>query len=300
MRRTNIMLMLTATILVLSSFTIPALINPVGDKYALQYNPKKGTTGTMVIDYTMTISMEMMGQSMDMDQKMEMGAKLEVVDNSGDEVKVNMAYDYFAMSMNNPAIGEMAYDSRMDNNEGMLAVQLDEAFSEIIGAEINIVQDKTGKTIKTEGLEQMMGINKNQGNMDFSSIMGMSQFPAHPVSIGDSWSNIMDDASSPMRIDATMTLTKVANGKVYVSFESDVSGNENFSMSDALQDAEVEIEEEPQMDISGSQNGTFVYEQSNMWLIEGLVTQDLSMTIEQMGMEIPMTLKGNMILTMDD
>jgi hypothetical protein len=251
------------------------------------------------MDYTMKISMEMMGQSMDMDQNMEMGASIEVLDNTANEITTGMAYEYFAMKMTNPAIGELEYDSRKEKNEGMLAAQLDGAFEEILGAKISIVQDKTGKTIKSEGLDGVMGLNKNQGNLDFSSVMGMSQFPDKPVSVGESWNNIMDDPSSPMKMDAKMTLTKVAGGKVYISFDSKVSANDKFSMKDVLEGTEAEGEEAPQMDISGTQSGTFVYEESSMWLIEGMIKQDLSMTVEQMGMKIPMTLKGDMILTME-
>lgn len=302
MKRTNTILLVAAVVLTLSSFANPSFFKNTfntAKEYVLKYNPEEGTSGTMVMDYTMEIGMDFMGQTLDMDQKMEMGAKMKVTKNTDSEITTEMAYDYFAMSMSNPMVGEMAYDSRKENNEGLLADQLEASFDELFGKTIILVQDHSGKTLRTEGMDDMLGMNQSQGSLDFASVMGMSQFPEGPIKIGDSWEHVMDDASSPMKIASTMTLSKVENGKVYISFESEVSGNDNFDMEKAMEDTDAEGEETPDLDVSGTQSGSFVYEESTMWLIEGLIKQDLTMTVSQMGMEIPMTINGNMVMVME-
>lgn len=293
MRKSYVFLLITAVI-----FTVANLSSAVagdGEKRILKFNPKAGTSAEMVMDYTMDMTMEMMGQEMKMDQTLEMGALMDVVENNGSSVKTEMTYTYFAMEMDNAMTGKMAYDSRKSDNEGMMASTMDAAFKDVLNKSITITQDMSGKTIKSEGMDDIMGMESSKGGMDFKSIMGMSQFPDKALAIGDSWSNTFADASSPMKIDVTMTLTDIKAGKVYVEFESVVSDNDKFDMSEAMPDSE---EEAPELGVSGTQNGTFVYEEGSMWLIEGMIKQDLEMEVEQMGMKIPMKIKGDMIISM--
>ena len=160
--------------------------------------------------------------------------------------------------------------------------------AEMLSSEIKVVTDQLGKTISTEG--NVGGVNQTQGSMDMMSMMSLANFPEKSISVGESWTSVMDDIDSPMKMNIKLTLTKVSNGKVYVDFTSDVSQNDNYS---------VEGEEEVGLEISGTQNGTFIYEQKTMWMIEGIINQDLAMEVEQMGMSIPMKLKGDILLTIE-
>ncbi|MCP4120811.1 MAG: hypothetical protein GY751_03580 [Bacteroidetes bacterium] len=254
--------------------------------HTLRYNPKVGTTGQIVMDYNLNIKMDMMGQTMDMDQVMEMGATMTVLENNSDGVKSGMTYDYMAMTMENPMTGTMTFDSREEENDDLFGAEMGKAFDEMIGKELTITQDKMGSTIESD-LTEAVG-SQGQGGLNLSSIMGMSQFPEKALSIGESWSNTVADESSPMKFDIVMTLKSVKNGKVYIDFDSEVTTNEDFIS-----------EEDVEMEMSGTQTGSFVYEESSMWLLEGLINQDLEMTVDQMGMSIPMQLTGEMMITVD-
>lgn len=258
-----------------------------GQKYTLRFSPPAGTSNELIMDYTLKIDMDVMGQSMSMDQKMEMGANMKVLENTDATVKSSIKYSYMAMKMDNPMTGTMEYDSRTENT-GMFAEIMDTTFESIMKKELIIVQDHTGKTIDTEGLDEIAGVKSSQGSLDFASVMGMSMFPEEPISIGDSWSSEMNTADSPMKFDITMTLKNVKDGKVYVDFNSTVTTNEDFSN-----------EMDAQIDVTGTQTGTFIYNEKTMMLIEGLINQDMKMEVEQMGMKIPMTLTGEMMLTME-
>ena len=103
---------LVLVVCLMGMFTLGSFAGTEGDGHLLRYNPEKGKSGKMIMDYKMEISMEMMGQSMDMDQSMEMGATVEVLENTGKQSTSKVSYDYFSMIMDNPMMGSMSYDSR--------------------------------------------------------------------------------------------------------------------------------------------------------------------------------------------
>lgn len=256
-------------------------------KYLLELDPETGRTGTMVMDYDLNISMDVMGMAMEMDQNMEMGAKMTILANDGKEVTTGLTYEYVSIAMDNPMTGNMEYDSREDNSGSLIGAELDAAFSGVIGKEVKVIRDKTGKTLGSEGLDEL-DMKQNQGGLDFSSVMGMSAFPDKPVAIGESWSQVIESPESPMKFDMEMTLKNVSGGKAYIDFDATVSSNENFANADSVD-----------ISVSGTQTGTFIYELDGMWMLESLINQDLQMSVVQMGMTIPMDLKGKMILTVD-
>ncbi|MCB0541753.1 MAG: hypothetical protein KDE33_29900, partial [Bacteroidetes bacterium] len=159
-----------------------------------------------------------------------------------------------------------------------------------------IEQSHDGTTLKTTGLEDESQLTTGQSNMDISSMMNMSQFPEKAIKIGDSWNKKIQGGSSPMTFDATYTLKKVEEGKVYVDLVSKVT------MSEIQEEEEEEEEEEGgsvSTEMTGIQTGTFIYEQATMWLLEGIINQDFDMEVEQMGMKIPMKLKSDIIMVVE-
>lgn len=256
-------------------------------QYLLEFSPKVGKTGELVMDYDMTIGMDMMGMQLDMNQTMEMGASMKILTNDGKEVATGLTYEYLFMEMENPMTGSMTYDSRVDNSGDLFGAELEAAFSGMIGKQVVVVQDKTGNTLRSEGLDEM-GMKQNQGGLDVSSVMGMSAFPEKPVRIGESWTKLFNAPGSPMQFDMVMTLKKVSDGKAYIDFNSTVSTNEAYADADSVD-----------MEVYGTQDGTFIYELDGMWMLESMINQDLKMSVVQMGMTIPMDLKGKMILTVD-
>ncbi|MEZ5003673.1 MAG: DUF6263 family protein [Chitinophagales bacterium] len=272
-----------------SSENIVKLSENDNGKYLLRLNPEVGKSGKMVMTLNMVIDMEMMGQSMSTTQKMEMASDMKIVSNTDEKVVTSMKYDYFAMSMEAPMMGSMTYDTRKDDNEGMMVEALEASFGELLESEITIEQSHDGTTLKTTGLEDESQLTTGQSNMDISSMMNMSQFPEKAIKIGDSWNKKIQGGSSPMTFDATYTLKKVEEGKVYVDLVSKVTMSE-------IQDEEggsVSTE------MTGIQTGTFIYEQATMWLLEGIINQDFDMEVEQMGMKIPMKLKSDIIMVVE-
>jgi len=288
MKKSYLLTLVLTISIALSGFANQPILEQLENSgsHTLRYNPKVGTTGQIVMDYNLNIKMDMMGQSMDMDQVMEMGATMTVLENNSDGVKSGMTYDYMAMTMENPMTGTMTFDSRVEGNDDLYGAEMGKAFDEMIGKELTITQDKRGSTIESD-LTETVG-SQGQGGLNLSSIMGMSQFPEKALSIGESWSNTVADETSPMKFEIVMTLKSVKNGKVYIDFDSEVTTNEDFVS-----------EEDVEMEMSGTQTGSFVYEESSMWLLEGLINQDLDMTVDQMGMSIPMKLTGEMMITVD-
>ncbi len=261
-----------------------------GGKYLLKLNPKEGTTGKLIMDINIDITMEMMGQEMKTTQVMEMASNLKVLKNTVEEVVTSMKYEYFSVEMDVPMMGKMEYDTRKEDNEGMMAEAMEGAFKSLLENEITMVQNHSGKTLRMEGVEDVSAVQQGQANMNITSMLNMSQFPEKPVTIGESWKKTITDANSPYAFDATYTLKKVENGKVYIGLESDVS----------MSDLKSEEAEATAAEMNGKQNGTFIYDQKTMWLIEALINQDFDMSVDQMGMSIPMKMKGDIVLTMEE
>lgn len=259
--------------------------NKSGGKYMLKFNPSVGTTGNLEMDIDMNIDMEMMGQQMNTKQSMQMGGAIEVVDNTEDAVTSKMNYKYFTMNMDVPMMGKMTYDSRKEDNEGMMAAAMDEAMKEMIGKEMTMVQSHSGKTISMEGIKAMEQLQQGNTNMNISSVLGMSQFPDKAVKVGESWKSEIGDKNSPYKFDATYTLKEVKDGKAIITIDSDVAMNPEI--------------DENKVEATGKQTGTFTYNLENMWLIESIIQQDFDMSVEQMGMTLPMKMKGTVMLSME-
>lgn len=254
--------------------------------YLLRYQPEQGKEAELTMDYTMDISMDMMGQKMDMNQLMEMGANMKVIKSDEKESQTKFSYTYFAMTMDNPLLGTMSYDSRQEDNSGMVAMAMDSTMQELLNTELVVVSDEYGKTEISEG-KQLLN-NQTAGSLDMTSMLGMSSFPKKAIVIGESWEQLIKTKDSPMILNTTFTLKEVNDGKVYIDFESDVTTNEQYESGEG--------EEDIQLEITGEQYGTLIYEENTMWLLEGRINQDMEMLTEQMGMSIPMDLKGEMIM----
>lgn len=270
-----------------STSTIENAEKVVNKKHDLKFNPKVKTNGKMVVSMEIEIEMEAMGQKMITDQDIEMATFMKVVSNKNEEIKTSVKYDYFAMVMDIPMMGEMKYDTRDEVHEGMFGESMDSVFSELLKGEMFLYQDHTGKTIRMEGMESLEGVQQGQGGTNMNSLMGMSQFPSKPVAIGDTWTKKIGDKTMPMAFDATYTLKRVDGGKVYIDFVSEVTLNEKYDGEQTMKT------------VKGKQTGTLIYEEGTMWMIEGMIKQNFEMSVDQMGMEFPMVLESDIIMSME-
>lgn len=264
------------------------ILNSEQEKYLLKLNPEVGKTGKLIMHIDMEIDMEILGSSMSSKQEMEMGSEMKVVSNTSEKVVTSMKYTYFAMVMDIPMMGTMEYDSRRSDNEGLMAETMDSSFSVLLNSEVIIEQSHDGKALKTTGLDGENQLQTGQPNMDVTSMMNMSQFPENALKIGESWNRKIENETSPYSFDATYTLKNVVDGKVYVDLNSKVGMNE----------LQVKDSETVETKMTGTQNGSFVYDQKSMWLLEANLTQDFEMETEEMGMTVPMKLKNNISMVM--
>jgi hypothetical protein len=260
------------------------------NKYLLQYNPKVGVSGKMVVTMDMDIAMEVMGQSMNTTQTIEMASKMTVKENSAESVKTALTYEYFAINMDIPMMGKMGYDTRKNDNEGMLAESLGAVFSELMKEEMILVQDHTGKTTSIEGMESLADLQQGSGSFSLNSLVSFSQFPAKALKVGDTWTAVLEDKNNPMKFDVTYTLKQITGGKVYIDLTADVTTNSKFEGS---------AEESGAANVTGKQTGTMIYQEGTMWLMEGMMKQDFTMVANQMGMEIPMVMKTNILMSVE-
>jgi hypothetical protein len=261
------------------------------DKHLLAYNPKVGASGKMVVTMDMDIAMEVMGQSMNTTQSIEMASNMKVKENNAESVKTGLTYEYFAMNMDIPMMGKMGYDTRKEDNEGMLAESMGAVFKEVMNEEMILVQSHSGKTLSVEGMESLADLQQGSGSFNMNNMLAFSQFPAKPVKIGETWTTVMDETKNPMKFNVTYTLKQISGGKVYIDFTADVSSNEKFEAEGE------ELAAAPK--VTGKQTGTLIYEEGTMWMLEGMMKQDFDMVASQMGMEIPMKMKTDILIVVE-
>ncbi|MCB0736699.1 MAG: hypothetical protein KDC92_04230 [Bacteroidetes bacterium] len=257
-------------------------------KYLLEYMPKKGTKGEMIMKMDMEIEMSLSGMEMNTTTSMGMGSNLEVAKTTASETTTELTITYMTFSMKYPFVGGIEYDSRtVGDSLDEMTQTLHNTFNEILNEKSSIVQDRSGKTISMEMSESMEQMQSGQNNGGFGMAMSMSAFPSYPLAIGDTWTQTIDDTSSFMKITNTYTLKSVKGGKVTIDFVSDVVKNEAFTGEETIKT------------VSGTQQGTVVYREKDMWMSNFELNQDLKMTAVQMEMEVPMTTKSKITMKVE-
>ncbi len=238
------------------------------DGYLLEYKPAVGRKGRMIVKFKMDMAMNVLSQSMNMKQYMEMAMFQEVTNQTSNSTTTESNYDYFRIESENPYTGKMYYDSRDTSNLDDFGKQMHMSMSSTLQTGITLVQDRTGRTIDSDISAEVAQ------NSNISSIMTMSAFPDKPVKIGDTWTSIIDDENQFMVISITYTLKEVTANKVIVSFTGTITKNLNYKGSQDV------------TGINGNQSGELTYDIKDMWLLGGFINQKMDMNMNQMGNEI--------------
>ncbi len=243
----------------------------------------KGQKLESVVSAKMTMTMDMMGQSMDNSS--------DVVTTSEVEVK-NVGKDGFQfgntikrMVINSSMMGQdVNFDS--DKKEDMDG-QMGQLLKDKIGKTQDINIDSRGKVIEIAGDTSSAGgggigdvMNVNEKLAKGQPYPLLIQLPAKAVKPGDTWT----DSSGTLATIKTVTvytLKEVKAGLVIVSYTGTIA------KSGTMQQNGMEI----QMDLSGTVKGENSYESASGVLTKGDAVSDIKGTVEVMGQSLPITVK---------
>jgi len=147
----------------------------------------------------------------------------EVIKAESKITSINMDISQNGMSM---SYDSSKSDDELDATGKMLKGQLSPMMSAVITSTI----DKYGNTLATEIEPSIPGMEQ------FTNGQATINYPKEEVSVGSSWTS--ENEQQEMTITTTYTVTKIADGMVYVDIKGDVSGAGTGSMTGT---SEIEI-----------------------------------------------------------
>ncbi len=240
----------------------------------LAYQLEQGQHFEMAITNNQTISMTMAGQTMMLQQQVEMTQTADVTEVSTDKKQMSLDFTYTAIRLKQNAMGmETVWDSRKPEQSSPMGKQIGEALGKSLNNPIHIVIDPIGNPIR---LEKTSGSDKiNLSGMETGM---MVVFPENELKSGDSWqTKVQPDPSSDFTLESTYVIESISGRKANISFNGTISGT-NMMGEKAI--------------VSGTITGKSEVNLQTGWVLSSSVNQKLEMEMEQQGTRIPMQLNS--------
>lgn len=221
---------------------------PTGQKILLKMKFKEGKHYGILMTTEQSISQEVQGQKMDIDQSVKVGFDLDVikVDPAGD-AKVRVTYKRTAFKMSSPMIGTFEYDSKNPPDEvppvavGYAAL-VDKSFSMIITPAGNVRKveglsdlfDAVMKEIKippeAEAMKKQIvdGMKKQFGDEAITEMLNRTFdiLPKDSIAIGASWEKTVKLSTTyPMIVSTKYTLKSIKDSVANLLVSSEIKPN---------------------------------------------------------------------------
>ena len=230
------------------------------DGVTLRLKPQQGKTYTLTSKANMMMMMEVQGQTMNMSQNMETRQTFTAKETSETQSVFETQIEAVKMSISQMGM-KMEYDSEQpEKTSPMLAGQTQE-IEKHLKKPTNITYDALGHVADSVELEM--------------SQLGAAivELPEEELTVGSTWTFNKSQNISGTEMNTKMTYTVTAISKK--SIDVDIAGN-------------VESTE-----VSGTFTGTASINPQTGLIIQSSTKSNISMTLNEQGMSIPMTVVGN-------
>jgi len=230
------------------------------DGVTLRLKPQQGKTYTLTSKANMMMMMEVQGQTMNMSQNMETRQTFTAKETSETQSVFETQIEAVKMSISQMGM-KMEYDSEQpEKTSPMLAGQTQE-IEKHLKKPTNITYDALGHVADSVELEM--------------SQLGAAivELPEEELTVGSTWTFNKSQNISGTEMNTKMTYTVTAISKK--SVDVDIAGN-------------VESTE-----VSGTFTGTASINPQTGLIIQSSTKSNISMTLNEQGMSIPMTVVGN-------
>ena len=234
------------------------------DGVILRLKPQQGKTYTITTKANSMMMMEVQGQTMNMSQNMEV--RQTFTSNETNEAQSAFETQIEAVKMSISQMGmKMEYDSEHpEKTSPMLAGQTQE-IEKYLKKPVNITYDALGRVIDSIELEM------NQLGA------AINELPEEELTVGSTWTfnKTQEISGTEMNTKMTYTVTAISKKSVDVTIdgtvEADVASN----------------------GITGTYTGTASINPQTGLVIQSSTKSNVSLTINEQGMSIPMTIVGN-------
>ena len=231
------------------------------DGVTLRLRPQQGKTYTITNKANAMIMMEVQGQTMSMSQNVETQQTFTAKEVTDDKSVIETQIEAIKMTMSQMGM-KFEYDSEHpEKTSPMLAGQTSE-IEKVLKKPSTVSYDLLGNIIDTLKLEmsQLEGV--------------INVLPEEEVTVGSTWTFNKSQIVSGTEINAkyTYTVTDISKKSIDVSISGTVEGSD---------------------EISGTYSGTASIDPKTGFVVQSTTKSNLSMTVNEQGMSIPMTMVGN-------
>jgi len=278
------------------------------DGYTLKFNVEKGTKFGYSSTMDMSMKQNVMGQDMEVKNKMLMGYTFEVTGDSAGWKTVAATISHIAMDMN--AGGQVIH---FDSNEPDTAVASEQNPMAMVGKVLGAMKggrfgftiNENGEVGSVYGMKEMMQNMMEKTNLPDIEIMAESvaksfdeenfkqnmqqsfnMYPGKPVKTGESWTKTMTmkNGGMDMKMDNTYTLESVNGDDAAVKVVSKISSGADTSGTMGMK-----------VDMSGTMDGSMNYDLPTGLLKKGDMNMKMNMKMTGQGMEVPVDMNMKMI-----
>lgn len=231
------------------------------DSVKLRLNPQQGKTYTLTTKANMMTMMEVQGQTMNMSQNMETRQTFTAKEVADTKSVIETQIEAIKMTISQMGM-KLEYDSEHpEKTSPMLAGQTKEIEAKL-HKPTSIAYDALGK------------LTDDSEDQSMNQLGVVIELPEKEISVGSSWTNTTSQENNGIEFEAEITYTVTAISKK--SVDVNVSG----------------IVKGQTEDVSGTYTGTASLNPQTGLLINSSIKQNLSMTISEQGMSIPITVVG--------
>lgn len=280
-------------------------------KLALKFSPEVSKKYEMTMNTVQDIDMEQMGQKMHMKNDISMTYVMEVKEKDANNNIVMVSTFKKVKFISTTPMGEMGFDSdKGADTSNMFSSMFSKIFGGLVDQQMTIVVNEKGEVTEVKGMAEIFNNMIKSSGLDtiptaaasleaFKQQFSDEQFkknfdesfnilPKTDVAIGDSWD--INNNKNLMNMDVNTktkyTLKSVEGDMAVVDIASDFTVEKNGEDAGGVE-----------MNMKGTQTGTMKINTKTGLAADAKIDQDITATSKTMGMEIPMTIKGSIVIS---
>lgn len=262
-----------------------------GDAYTLKMRLAPGDSFKQNVDMAMKMDFEMTGQKLEMTMDMKAATSFNVTNVSAESKDLSMTYR--DMSINTEMKGMEEVNNMMKTNPYIknvigksvtLRLNNKNEIIDVIGFEDAFINDSSNAATKNIMKEMF---SKEKMNSLFSVMFQV--YPDKPVSIGDTWEREIKTnmGGLDMKVAGKYKLVSVKDGVATVHMDGKYVADGQIAASGM------------NMKMDGTQSGEMALGISDGYMKDGQFKMDIDASMNMMGQNVPVKMKGNYVMKGD-
>lgn len=229
----------------------------------LRIKLQKGSSYMVSMKSNQQTTMKLLGQDIKSTQVVECSQNLLVQDVREDEYEVSTTLKHIKLSQNQMGMSINLDTDKPDDVNPLLAELMTELMK-MIDVPFVMIYDDKGKLLSTDTLDSMNNLIGSQ--------QVIIELPEGPITKGSSWTKKNDMTISDVKMEASYIyeVLDIDKKKIVIDFTGEMSGK----------------------DANGTFSGNITLNRSTCIVSEITMVQDISMTVEEQGLTLPVRLKS--------